>query len=138
MSTAAIFNQLGQSVMPQALAFALPDTMTIKAVNQVTDGAGGYTQGTPTDAYTAIPCAYEPKGGARFNSADQLMSVNLYTVTLPTHYNNAGTMTRINLNPTIHRFVVNVRGNEPTKTFRIISVADDLGAIFEATCEREN
>jgi hypothetical protein len=45
---------------------------------------------------------------------------------------------RINLDPKAHRLVVAARGNEPAKTFRIISIGDDQGVVFEVICEREN
>jgi hypothetical protein len=134
----AVFDNLGQVLMPDALAFCLPDLCTIQALNPTSDGAGGYTYGTPTSAYTSIPCAYEPLSGARFDTNGKLLSTNAYRVTIPTHYNNAGTPTRINLDPTIHRIVVATRGNEPAKTFRISAIADDLGVVFEVLCEREN
>jgi hypothetical protein len=124
--------------MPRVLAKVLPDLCTIQALNPVSDGAGGFTQGTPTNAYTSVPCAYEPLSGARFDNNGKLLSINAYKVTLPTHYNNAGTQTRINLDPTVHRIVTATRGNEPAKTFRIVSIADDAGVVFEVLTEREN
>jgi hypothetical protein len=121
--------------MPSVLSKVLPDTCTIQAIAPVSDGAGGFTQGTPTSAYTSVPCAYEPLSGSRFDINGKLLSTNAYKVTLPTH-TSAGT--RINLDPTIHRVVTATRGNEPAKTFRIMSIADDSGVVFEVLCEREN
>lgn len=133
-----IFDELGQETIPEIASEVFPDTCTIQALNPTSDGAGGYTQGTPTNAYTSIPCAYEPLSGARFDTNGKLLSINAYKVTLPTHYNNAGTQTRINLDPTVHRIVTATRGNEPAKTFRIVSIADDMGVVFEVLCDREN
>lgn len=138
MGLGTIFNNLGQNVIPSVLTKVLPDLCTIQALNPTSDGAGGYTQGTPTTAYPSIPCAYEPLSGARFDTNGKLLSINAYRVTLPTHYNNAGTQTRIQLDPTVHRIVTATRGNEPAKTFRIVSIADDMGVVFEVLTEREN
>jgi hypothetical protein len=138
MSTAAVLNNLGQTILPRALAYALPDTLTVQGETQASDSGGGYYVSANTNAYTSVPCAYEPLGGARFDANGKLLSTNAYRVTMPTHYNNAGTPTRINLNPASHRLIVASRGNEPAKTFRIVSVSDDAGAVFEVTCEREN
>lgn len=133
--TASIFNELGQTIMPSVLATVLPDLCTIQALNPSSDGAGGYTYGAPTNAYTSVPCAYEPLSGARFDVNGKLLSTNAYRVTLPTH-SSAGT--RINLDPTVHQILVAARGNEPAKTFRISAIADDLGVVFEVLTEREN
>ena len=138
MSLSATFNTLGQTIIPNVFAAVMPDTCTITANNPVTDGAGGFTQSTPTNAYTGIPCAYEPASGARIDANGKLLSVNAYKVTLPTHYKLADVPTRINLNPTVHRIVTAARGNEPVKTFRIVSIADDMGVVFEVLAEREN
>lgn len=138
MGLGTIFNNLGQNVIPSVLTKVLPDLCTIQALNPTSDGAGGYTQGTPTTAYSSIPCAYEPLSGAKFDVNGKLLSTNAYRVTLPTHYNNAGTQTRIQLDPTVHRIVTATRGNEPAKTFRIVSIADDMGVVFEVLVEREN
>lgn len=138
MSTAAIFNKLGQTLIPNALAIALPDTCTITAETTSAGTGGGRIKTGTSNAYSSIPCAYEPLGGARFDSADKLVSTNAYKVTLPTHYSNSGTPTRINLDPKTHKIVVGARGNEPAKTFRIISIADDLGVVFEVVCQKEN
>lgn len=136
--TASIFNDLGQTIIPSVLSKVLPDLCTIQATAPTTDGAGGFTQGTPTNAYTGVPCGYEPLSGTRLDANGKLLSVNAYQVTLPTHYDNAGTPTRINLDPTVHRIVTTARGNEPSKTFRIVSIADDMGVVFEVLTEREN
>jgi hypothetical protein len=88
--------------------------------------------------YSNIRCDYKPAGGARYDSNGKLISVKAYTVTLPTHYNNAGTPTLIALDPTILRIVTNVRANIAAKTFRIMSIGDEIGIEYVITCEKEN
>ena len=138
MSTAAAFNRLGQRSIPSALARAFPDTLSVVKDTPQSDGGGGFYSSVQASDYTNIPCAYEPKGGTRYDSAGKLLSNAIYLVTMPTHYSLNGTPTRINLNPAIHRLVVNTRGNEPAKTFRIVKVGDDLGVVYEVVCDREN
>lgn len=137
MSLAQVFNQLGQTVMPAVGAAVFADTLTVKADAPSTDSGGGRIKGSATDAYTNVPCAYEPTTKSqRFqeSAGDKAISTQEYLVTIPTH-SSAGT--RYNLNPTIHRLVVNARGNEPVKTFRIITIRDDAGVVFECVCQRE-
>ncbi len=139
MSLAAVFDKLGQSTMPAVAAKVFPDTMTIKSESASTIGTGGgRIKGTVSDYKTSVPCAYEPITARRDRpmAGDKLVTTQRYMVTLPTH--QAGS--RINLDPKIHRFIVNARtspGTEPAKTFRIISVGDQSGVVFETVCERE-
>lgn len=134
MSTAAEFNELAQVDIPELLAEVFPDTLSVTTQTLASDSGGGTYVSASTNAYTGIPCTYEPLSGARFDSAGKLLSAETYKVTMPTH--NAGA--RINLNPTTHRLVVDARGNEPAKTFRILNIGDDSGVVFEVTCSREN
>lgn len=136
---AEVFNMLGQTVMPIVGAAAFPDTMTIKSESASTIGTGGERiKGTTTDAYTAVPVAYEPTQiEKRVSAGDRPISSLQYTLTLPTHYTDEGTVKRINLDPKLHRLIVNARGNEPAKTFRILAIRDISGVVFEAVCEKE-
>lgn len=135
MSLAATFDKLGQSVIPKIGLAVFPDTMTIKAESASSQGAGGgRIKGTATDAYTSVPVSYEPtQAGKRITSGDKPISGQQYTLTMPTHQSGS----RINLDPKIHRLIVNSRGNEPAKTFRIIAVGDISGVVFEVICEKE-
>ena len=135
MSLSSTFNTLGQSVMPRICAATMPDTCTIQGTTETSDSGGGYYVASSDNDYTSVPCSYEPITGTRFDSAGKLLSTELYRVTLPTH-TSAGT--RINLDPKEHRIVVTARGNEPAKTFRIVSIADVSGVVFEVTAEKEN
>lgn len=138
---AGVLNDLGSAVLPQVFSSlktaGLVDTMTIKAESATsTDSGGGRVKGTASDAYTLVPVSYEPlrnTRGARFQAGDKAVSTQQYLITLPTHHGGS----RINLDPKIHRFVTNTRGNEPAKTFRIISVGDVSGVVFEVICQRE-
>lgn len=111
--------------------------MTIKAESASTTGTGGgRIKGTASNAYTQVPVSYEPvknTKGARVEAGTKSVSNQQYILTLPTHHNGS----RINLDPKIHRLVVDARGNEPAKTFRIISVGDVKGVVFEVVCQRE-
>ena len=138
MSLASVFNTLGQNVIPQIAAAAFPDTLSVQGETLTSDSGGGFYPSATANDYTSIPCAYEPLSGQRTDLNGKLISVGLYTVTMPTHYSLAGVPTRINLDPKEHRLIVNSRGNEPAKTFRIISIQDDAGVVFEVVCEREN
>jgi hypothetical protein len=138
MSLAAVFNTLGQDVMPLVAAAVFPDLLSITAETLVSDSGGGYSSSSTSTAYSSIPCAYEPLSGNRFDSAGKLVSTQAYKVTIPTHYDVAGTATRINLNPATHKLVVAARGNEPAKTFRIVAAPDEMGVIYEVLAEKEN
>jgi hypothetical protein len=137
MSLAAVFNTLGQSVLPTVLGAAFPDTCTITAETISAGTGGGRIKSGTTNAYTSIPCAYEPiqKFGWQKDQGDKIVSTQIYMVTIPTH-TAAGT--RISLDPKTHRIVVAARGNEPAKTFRIQNVGDQMGVVFEIIAAREN
>lgn len=135
MSLAALANTLGQTVMPSVCAATMPDTMTIKAETASSIGAGGERiKGTASDYKTSVPCSYEPilQRRGRITAGDKAVSIQQYKMTMPTHHSG-----RINLDPKTHRFIVNGRGTEPAKTFRIIAVGDISGVVFEVVVERE-
>lgn len=134
MSLDTVFNTLGQTVIPQIGAAVFPDTLTVQGETAVSDSGGGYYLSATGSVHTAVPCVYEPLSGSRVDSAGKLVSIEAYTVTMPTHHGGS----RINLDPKVHRLVVAARGNEPVKTFRIVSIGDDMGVVFEVVCEREN
>lgn len=138
--TALTFSNLGQRIIPSALASAFPDTCTI-AAEEYTAGTGGGRIKTGVegayDAYTDVPCAYEAiqKFGWQKDQGDKIVSTQVYKVTIPTHTPNG---TRIDFNVKTHSIVVAARGNEPVKTFRPMSVGDDMGIVFEIIAAREN
>lgn len=137
---AGVLNDLGQTILPSVFSSlnsaGLVDTMTIKSESaSSTDTGGGRVKGTASDAYTSVPVSYEPaqSSNTRIMSGDKSISIQQYALTFPTHQSGS----RINLDPKIHRLIVNARGNEPAKTFRIIAIKDVSGVVFEAICERE-
>jgi hypothetical protein len=137
---AGVLNDLGQTILPSVFsslnAAGLVDLMTIQTEGNATTGTGGgRIKGTPTSAYTAVPVSYEPTvSGKRIFVAERNISVQQYTLTFPTHQSGV----RLNIDPKLHRLIVTARGNEPAKTFRILSIMDVSGVVFEAICEREN
>lgn len=135
MGTANVFNKLGQSLMPKVAAAVFPDTLTVVAETTATDSGGARYKSATTNAYTSVPCAYEPAQiERRIEQGGKVLSSQQYIVTMPTH-TAAGS--RINLDPKTHRLTVAARGNEPAKTFRIIAVRDPMGVMFEVVCELE-
>ena len=137
---AGLLNDLGQTILPSVFsslnAAGIVDTMTIKAETAVTIGSGGERiKGTASNAYTSVPVSYEPaqSSNTRITSGDKAVSTQQYILTFPTHQSGS----RINIDPKSHRLVVNARGNEPAKTFRISAIKDVSGVVFEAVCERE-
>lgn len=136
MSLADVFNTLGQTVMPKVTAAAFPDTMTVKGETTSAGTGGGRVKSAATDVYESVPCSYEAtRVENRLTSADKLLSIQQYLVTFPTHDKFR---VRYEVDVKKHRLVVNARGTEPAKTFRIIALRDLSGVIFEAVCEREN
>lgn len=101
-----------------------------------TQDSGGGQIATTDTAYEEVPVTYEPLRNERqrFRAGDQLTSVSEYLLTFPTHHQGE----RINIDPKKHRLKVLERGNEPEKTFRIISVRDQSGVVFEAIADIES
>lgn len=136
MSMETVFNTLGQSVMPKVAAAAFPDTMTVYGETLTSDSGGGHRK-TQTTVYSSVPVAYEPnRNDRRRIEGERQLSANEYVLTFPTHSPTTGT--RYNIDPIAHRLVVNARGNEPAKTFRIIAAPDLSGAMYEIICVKEN
>jgi hypothetical protein len=135
MSLAAVFDILGQQVMPTVATAAFPDTMDIKAEVNAAGPGGGRIKSRTSTAYEAVPCTYKPlQVETRLNSADKLVSLQQYMVTFPTHHQGE----RVDIDPKTHSLTVLERGNEPEKVFKIISIRDKQGVIFEAICTKEN
>lgn len=135
MSLGPVFDKLGQRVMPQVATKVFADTMDIVRSKNRQGLGGGRIKGTSTD-YVNIPVAVKPYNriGSHQVRGEKPIALQQYMLTFPTH--NEGD--RINLDPKSHRLTVNQRGNEPVKVFRIESVRDNSGVIFECVCEREN
>lgn len=135
MSTAAQFNLLAD-VMGGALAKAFPDTLTVKQRTYTTSASGETIQSGTTDAYTSVPCVAEPiqKFGWKKDQGDKITATQMYTVTIPCK-TSAGAY--IALDPDKHTLVFNARGSNPAKTFRIVSVGDSSGVVFEIVASIE-
>lgn len=134
MGLAAVFDKLGQTVIPKIGAKVFPDTMTIVARTPGQDGNGDQTI-TESNAYTNVPCVYEPKTSqSRRDTGGKLVAEKEYTMTFPVYQNGS----RINIDPKIHYFRVNARGLEPVKTFINILPGDESGVVYEVSCEKEN
>lgn len=137
MSSAALANRLGQTVLPGIAERILPDTMTIRSLTETQDDLGG-TKKASVDAYELVPVSYKPlqaTGDRREESGNRLISIKKYRLSFPTHKADG---TRIDLDSEIHRLVVNARGNEPVKTFKILSKDESAGVMFYAICEKED
>lgn len=136
MSLAGVFDKLGQTVMPTIAASVFPDTMTIKGETTVVGSGGGIIKSAASDIYEDVPCTYEPtQVENRLTSGDKLISIQQYLVTFPTH---DAQQFRLDIDPKAHLLVVNERGSEPEKTFRIVALRDISGVVFEALCNKEN
>jgi hypothetical protein len=137
------FNKLGQTILPKVFGklngVGLTDLMDIKGETTSAGTGGGRIRSAETNVYQNVPVVYEPKSGAyRFEQANQITSTQDYILKFPTHAANGS---RYNIDPRRHRLVVKARtapGDEPAKTFRIISIRDVMGNIFEAECVMEN
>jgi hypothetical protein len=135
MSLAKVFDTLGQAVLPKIASAAFPDTMDIMAETITIGAGGGRVKGASTAAYSEVPCTYSPmQVETRRTTGDKMVSVQQYLVKFPTHHDGE----RIDIDPAKHSLKVLERGNEPEKTFRVTSVRDKSGVIFEAICQREN
>ncbi len=134
MGLASVFNKLGQTTIPKIGQKVFPDTMTIVA-RTVNQDSGGDQTTSDSNAYTGIPCTYEPtKKQVSKDAGGKLVSEKDYIMTLPVYHNGS----RINLDPKVHFFTVDARGMEPAKTFIDILPGDDSGVVYEVTCTREN
>lgn len=64
----------------------------------------------------------------------KMITFSGYKITLPVIYNSA----RVNIDPTTQRIVVDARGSELAKTFRIDAVPDQQGIVYEVLATKEN
>jgi hypothetical protein len=138
---AHVFNELSQKILPKVFGklsgVGLTDLMDV--VGQVTTaGTGGGRIKTKTETvYCGIPVIFDAGGGSKAVQRDQLTSETGYMVKFPSHNENG---TRYAINPETHRLRVKSRtfpGDEPAKVFRIISLKDMQGNLYEAMVIRE-
>jgi hypothetical protein len=121
----AIFDSLGQDILPEIGAIAFPDTMRITGETTAAGTGGGRVKSAALEVYDDVPVTYE---------ADKLISLQQYKLTFPTHYLGF----RLEIDVKQHKFIVNERGNEPEKVFKVIALRDISGVVFEAICDKEN
>jgi hypothetical protein len=131
----AIFDSLGQDILPEIGAIAFPDTMRITGETTAAGTGGGRVKSAALEVYDDVPVTYEPMEiERRLSSADKLISLQQYKLTFPTHYLGF----RLEIDVKQHKFIVNERGNEPEKVFKVIALRDISGVVFEAICDKEN
>ena len=140
---ANVLNQLGQKILPTVFGklsgVGLTDLMDVRA-EVATQGTGGGRIKTDSETvYCNVPVIFEPKEtGTRFQQGDKLTSIQEYRLKFPSH-NSHGS--RYAIDPTKHRLVVKARrvdGDEPSKVFRILSIKDLQGNLYEAVVVRED
>lgn len=141
---ANVFNTLGQNVMPKVFGklkqAGLTDLMDVQGETTSVGSGGGRIKSEKTTVYCKIPVTFKTKGseGYKVIESDQMTSTQRFVLTFPSHTPNG---TRYDIDPRQHRLVVRARtgeGTEPSKTFRIISIRDDMGVLYEADCVVEN
>lgn len=138
MSLASIFNQLGQSIIPDVMAIAMPDTLSV-IVETSTAGTGGGRIKTTEAAnvnWVGIPCKYEPiqKFGWLKEQAEMPVGTQIYLVTLPTYHNGVRVALTIN-----HKLKVAARGLEPVKTFKVVQPpGDKQGVVWEVVATKDS
>lgn len=134
----ALLNELGTEVIPEVFDLlkdeGITDTMTVKRKSASAGTGGGRVKGSTSDAYTSVPVDVQPYNGTRFMLTDKPIANATHLLEFPV-YDTGGT--RITVNPATDRFVVDARGSEPAKTFRIITSPDDHGITYKAYCELE-
>lgn len=135
----SLLNDLGQTVLPQvfeALGNAgIVETLSIIGQTETVDTGGAIKKTAETTVYSDIFCSVEPyQRGRKFTHADKLLSSQGYVLTFPTHTNNS----RINLNIKNHYLRISARGNEPAKNYKMISIQEQNGVVYEVLCQKEN
>jgi hypothetical protein len=140
---ANVFNSLGQKILPliftKLSGVGLTDQMDIITEATSAGAGGGRIKTALTVVYSNVPVLFEPAGdGTKNVQGDKLVSNQEYILTCPSH-TPAGS--RIAIDPKSHRLTVKARtgtGTEPAKNFRIISVKDKQGNLFEIRAIKED
>lgn len=138
-----VFDKLGRTVLPKVFdklsGVGLSDLMDVKAKTTAVGAGGGRIKSAETTVYEDIPVVYAPKNnGYRNMNGDQSVSNQDYTLQFPTH-SKTGILYEID--PRIHRLHIQSRAypsDEPAMIFRILSIRDLQGNMFEADVVREN
>lgn len=164
----AVLNDLGQTIIPDVFAAlqaaGLVDTMSVYGEVTASDSGGGIrrtsapveaendslvygsdmlvyngdqiTTGSGGFSYSSIPVTYKPNtNNFRGIAGGRSLSQNEFMLIFPTHSADG---LRYDIDPKEHRLVLDSRGSEPAKTFRIISIAEIGGVNYKAICVKEN
>ena len=126
---------MATAVMPALANAGVVETMSVVRTPQVSDCAGGFTPGTPTNAYASVPVAVEiDKKGNRVDAAGKLIALQTYILTFPSQ-TTAGALIDIDL--ATDRLVVDARSPQPAKTYKIVCPAEEMGVVNAYVCVRE-
>lgn len=129
-----VLSQLAQTSIPGVFnslrGAGLVDTMSIWTQTAASDSGGGRVR-TDVELHNNVPVTYRASSGDRRIVGDRITTEQQYVLTFPTH---DGDGERINIDPTLHRLILDCRDHEPEKTFRVISVSDRGGVVFDAVC----
>lgn len=134
-----VLNNLAERVIPNVMAKlqqkGLTELCNISRTTQTADANGVLSDSWADTNLIAVPCS--PPEAKGYSRKDELTgswtSYQGYSLTLPT--NQAGVL--IDIQPK-DRIVVEARGNQPEKTFKVISVKNDSGVVLEILCNLEN
>lgn len=135
-----VLDILGQEVMPEVFGSlndaGITETMDILRRVVTAGTGGGRIKGSETREYRDIPVTVNVQTSVdwRTVAGEKAISVQEYILIFATHIDGE----RIDIDTKGHRLKVLARGNESDKYFRIKSIRDKSGVIFEAVCEREN
>lgn len=138
-----VFNKLGQSVLPKVFdklsGVGLTDLMDVRGETVTKGTGGGRIKGASPVVYKDVPVSFKAEQrGYKQPQGDRLSSNQEYRVIFPSHCTNG---IRYAIDPRVHRLHVKARildGDEPSKVFRIVSIRDIQGNLYEANVIRED
>lgn len=136
-----LLDTLGVKVLPKVFSSlkgsGITETMEIMRREVTAGPGGGRVKGTDTKDYWDVPVSVEPydRLGTRYVQGEKPISIQRYLLTFPTHTLDGK---RIDVDVKAHRLKVIARGNEPEKWYRVETVRDQSGVVFEAICQKEN
>lgn len=131
---AEIFDSLGTEIIPDIASIVFPDTMDIIREVTAPDGGGGKRKATTKIVnLDPIPCVYMPRNvrGLKGIDGDAIVSHTAYVVKFQT--TEQGELLDVHI---ADRLRVYERGINPEKTFRVLSLPNKAGVIYEADCEQ--
>lgn len=123
-----VLNKFDITVMPKLFGKlsnrGLMDTMTISRITRISDGAGGYEENSATNYATNVPVDIKiDRKGNRYDMQGKLIALPTYLLEFPATQNEL----KLEIDISTDRLIVNARGQEPQKTFRILSPAYEFG-----------